>query len=227
MIKWILTIMVLGVSLCFVAPVALDNDPDQDLLVKGFNEELLNQLVFDLINEKRVAKGLDSLDYTASLAVVAKKHQSALEFRRFTNKDKVEAKVEKRLAQETKKAGFKGKLVLPIAAQWDAINYERDEDYFYNKLDTETDFHLFYGVKPKKRDKNKDRDEIPKHSYDSFAKAMLDNLDSKNKDKLYSKSYKWIGMNFQWYYKSLNKRTIPQMKGIFIVGGYQTAGMWE
>ena len=97
----------------------------------------------------------------------------------------------------------------------------------YNKSDTDTEFHLFYGEKPKKRDKDKSRLEIPHHSYLSFAKQLLSNLESDNKKNLYSKSYKWGGLHLQWYYKSINKNKIPQIKMIFILGGYQTAGMWD
>jgi len=61
----------------------------------------------------------------------------------------------------------------------------------------------------------------------SFAKQLLSNLESDNKKNLYSKSYKWGGLHLQWYYKSINKNKIPQIKMIFILGGYQTAGMWD
>tara|TARA_B110000211_G_C14077221_1_gene552759 strand:+ start:1174 stop:1854 length:681 start_codon:yes stop_codon:yes gene_type:complete len=200
---------------------------DELLSVRGFDEQVMNDLIFNLVNNKRVAKGLEVLKYETALSTVAKQFQSKFEFRRFKYPEKIERKIERKLALKTRNLGFKGGLVLPIVGQGAGVDYKKGEDFFYDKKETETEFHLFYGNKPKKKDKDKSRVEIPHHTYLSFAKAFLKKLDSKNKKKLYSKSYKWGGLYFQWYYKSINKKKIPQMKMIFILGGYQTAGMWD
>lgn len=222
--KWI------GVLLVICSSFILNTTPsshNSDLTVAEFNENLLNSLVFNLVNKRRVEKGLDSLVYNEALSTVCRKYQSKFEFRRFTSPEKVEKKIERSLHAETQKLGFKGGLVLPLVEQSNGIAYDDGELYFFNKKDKETEFHLFYGTKPKKKDEDQDRDEIPHHSYLSFANEMLDGLSVSHRKKIYSKSYKWGGLHLQWYYKSINKNRIPQMKMIFVLGGYQTAGMWE
>ncbi len=197
------------------------------LSVNGFDEDLMNDLVFSLVNKERIRKGVEVLDKEETLSAVAKEYQSKFEFRRFKNVGKIERKVERKLVLKTRDLGFKGGLVLPVVAQEEAIDYKNGKLFFYDKKDFKTEFHLFYGEKPRKTDKDKTRAEIPHHSYLSFAKDLLQNLASKNKKNLYSKSYKWGGLHLQWYYKSINKKKIPRIKMIFILGGYQTAGMWE
>lgn len=215
--------LVLLVILC----IGSRSDNTERLSVKGFDEKKLNDLVFNLINKKRTKKGLPALEKEQALCTVAQQYQSKFEFRRFRHSEKVERKIERKLAEKTRKLGFKGGLVLPVVGQGNAIDYKKGKEFFYNKKDTDTEFHLFYGLKPRKKDVDKSRVEIPHHSYLSFAKALLLDMESKNKKKLYSKSYKWGGLHLQWYYKSINKNKIPQIKLIFILGGYQTAGMWD
>ena len=223
MIKWIILFFLGFIG---IGTTQVENT-NQLLSVRGFDEQVMSDLIFKLINEKRIKKGLEVLKHEAALSSVAKEFQSKLEFRRFKDPEKIERKIERRLAHRTRRLGFKGGLVLPIAGQGNAINYKKGEVFFYDKKETETEFHLFYGNKPKKKDKDKIRVEIPHHSYLSFAQNFLKELESKNKKKLYSKSYKWGGLHLQWYYKSINKKKIPQMKMIFILGGYQTSGMWD
>ena len=200
---------------------------NQLLSVRSFDEQVMNNLIFRLVNEKRVKKGLEALEHEPALSSVAKQYQSKLEFRRFRYPEKIERKIERKLSFKTRRLGFKGGLVLPIVGQGNAIDYKKGADFFYDKKENDTEFHLFYGDKPRKKDKDKFRAGIPHHSYLSFAKNFLKGLESKNKKKLYSKSYKWGGLHLQWYYKSINKKKIPQLKMIFILGGYQTSGMWD
>jgi hypothetical protein len=223
MIK-LVTIFLFG---CIGLSSIITDNSKETLSVRGFDEQIMNSLVFELINEKRIENGVEVLKREEALSTVAKQYQSKFEFRRFKYPEKVERKIERKLALKTRKIGFKGGLVLPVVGQGNAIDYKKGETFFYDKKETETEFHLFYGEKPRKKDKDISRVEIPHHTYLSFAKDFLENLESKNKKKLYSKSYKWGGLYFQWYYKSINKKKIPQMKMIFILGGYQTAGMWD
>ena len=200
---------------------------NQLLSVRSFDEKVMNDLIFQLVNEKRLKKGLEVLKHEPALSSAAKEYQSKFEFRRFKYPEKIERKIERKLYLKTRRLGFKGGLVLPIVGQGNAIDYKKGTDFFYDKKETDTEFHLFYGDKPRKKDKDKFRVSIPHHSYLSFAKNFLKELESKNKKKLYSKSYKWGGLHLQWYYKSINKKKIPQLKMIFILGGYQTSGMWD
>lgn len=197
----------------------------EKLSVRALNHSLLNKTVFKLVNAKRKKKGLDTLEYNNALNNVAIKYQDEFEFRRFKNTPSIERKINKTLYQRTRKAGFDGGLVLPVVGEYEALNYDGKTEYFLNKNDKKSEFKLFYGKKPRKSEKDPVRTKIEALDYESFAKKILKKLESDNKKQLYSKAYKWGGLHLQWYYKSLNKRKIPQIKMVFLLGGFATAGM--
>ena len=195
------------------------------LSVKTLNHMLLNEIVFQLVNNKRRKKGLEALTYASELNKVSLKFQDKLELRRFTNTSSIERKISRTLYNKTKNAGFDGGLVVPVVGEYEALDYDGRSEFFYNRSEKKSEFKLFYGKKPRKSELNPSRTEIQALDYYSFAKKILKKLESENKKELYSKVYKWGGLHLQWYYKSLNKRKIPQIKMIFILGGYATAGM--
>ena len=51
----------------------------------------------------------------------------------------------------------------------------------------------------------------------TFGQHVAIDLSEENKKQLYAKSYKWGGLHLQWYYKSFNKRKIPEIKMIFLI----------
>ena len=197
----------------------------EKLGIQTLNHNLLNKIVFQLVNKKRQKKGLDSLEYTTALNKVSHAFQDKLELRRFTNTSSIERKINRTLYSQTKNAGFDGGLVVPVVGESEALDYDGKSEFFYNKNNKKSEFKLFYGKKPRKSELNPSRKEIQALDYYSFAKTILKKLESENKKELYSKAYKWGGLHLQWYYKSLNKRKIPQIKMVFILGGYATAGM--
>jgi hypothetical protein len=207
--------MIKTLIICFVLTTGLlkqssdyTKAKNEKLSILSLDSEFLNQTVFRLINEKRRKKGVDTLEYSAELNNVCRKYQDELEFRRFKNTPSIERKINKQLSSRTKKSGFK------------------EQDFFIMKTETKSEFKLFYGKRPSKNAKNKTRKEVQPLNYFHFAKNILRKLESENKKQLYAKSYNWGGLHLQWYYKSLNKRKIPEIKMIFLLGGHQTAGMW-
>lgn len=202
-----------------------DEAHDNVLTVRGFKSELLNETIFQLVNQKRIKKGLKALDYDASLNEVCRDYQDEFEFKNFRNSGSIERKIARKVHLKTKKAGFKGKLILPVVGQSEALNYNKKKEFHLNLNNHESEFHLYYGKKPRKSEQNPDREPIKAFNYYAFAKNLLNEMDSEHKKQLYKKHYKWGGIHTQWYYKSLNKRRIPKIKMIFLLGGYATAGM--
>ena len=197
----------------------------ETLGVRTLNNTLLNKTILFLINKKRKKKGLEVLKYDSSLNQVSIKYQNDLEFKRFKNVGSVERKITRTLYIRTKKAGFNGGLVIPIAAECEAMDYDGKTEFFVNKNAKDSEFKLFYGKKPKKSETNPMREVVKPLNYYSLAKKLIKSLDSENKKEFYSKAYKWGGMHLQWYYKSLNKRRMPKIKMVFLLGGYATAGI--
>lgn len=203
----------------------IETAKSETLGVRTLNHTLLNKTIFFLVNKKRKKKGLEPLKYTSSLNQVAIKYQDDLEFKRFKNVGSVERKISKTVFKRTKKAGFDGGLVVPIVAECEVMDYDGKADFFVNKNAKDSEFKLFYGKKPKKTEINPVREAVKPLSYYSLAKKLIKSLESENKKELYSKAYKWSGLHLQWYYKSLNKRRMPKIKMIILIGGYATAGM--
>lgn len=197
----------------------------EKLSINNLNNNHLNSIVLQLVNVKRRKKGLDTLAQTPALNEVSLKFQDKLELRRFSNSSSIERKINRTLYYKTKSAGFNGGLVIPVVGEFEALDYDGKSEFFYDKEDKKTEFKLFYGKKPRRSELNPIRKEIQALDYYSFARKILKKLESENKKQLYSKSFKWGGLHLQWHYKSLNKRKIPQIKMIFILGGYATIGM--
>lgn len=217
--KNIFYILLLPLILGFV------NQADNHIGVKTFDTALLNDLVMQKINKKRVKKGLSAFVLDEHLSDLCLQYNSEFEGRNYKNTSSIERKIEKTLYTKAKKKGFKGGLILPIVADAHAMDFNDQNDFFSDKLQTTSEFKLFEGKKPAKSNKNYDYIEIKSLSYSVFADKILNELTSENKKQLYSKAFKWAGLHLQWHYKSLFKRKLPRVKMICIVGGYQTAGM--
>jgi hypothetical protein len=194
------------------------------LTFENTDHELLNKTVFALINKERIKRKIDTLAFNSSLHQLAKKNQSELEFRTFKDPVKIQSKVNKKLEIKTKNTGYKGGIVVSLASQHNAINYEKGKAFFHLKNDKKNKLGLYYGTKKDFKDSKKTIQKIPNYSYVEFASALLKNLSSKQKKILYSKSHKDVGLQLNWHYKSLHKRKIPQIKMIAILGGYITIG---
>ncbi|MFT6747794.1 MAG: hypothetical protein ACJAZ2_002151 [Glaciecola sp.] len=195
------------------------------LTFENTDHELLNSTVFQLINEERIKRKLDTLQFNSSLYQLARKKQSNLEFRTFKNAIKIQTKINKKLEIKAKNIGYKGVLVTSVASQHNALDYEKGKVFFHVKNDKTNKLGLYYGTKKDLKNPTIFVNKIPNYTYLQFATSLLKNLSSKQKKMLYSKSYTDIGLQLNWYYKSLHKRKIPQIKFVAILGGYVTAGM--
>jgi len=196
-----------------------------ELSFENTDHDLLNKTVFQLINKERRKRKVDSVAFSHSLYQVARKNQSLLEFRTFKNGAKIQTKINKNLQKTVKDLGFKGGLSTSVAAECNAINYEKGKPFFHLKNDQENKLGLYYGAKKDLKNPDMTVEKIPNYTYHQFAETLLKSLTSKQKKILYSKSYSEMGVQLNWYYKSLHKRRIPQIKVIVIVGGYITAGI--
>ena len=228
MIKTLIFVLVICSTLNFSADSSEKKSLYQsELVFETYNYELLNQVVFDLINQERTKKGLDSLKHNDALYQTAKLYQSKLEFKSFKNALKIESKVNRNLNSLIKKAGYSGALVVSIANEHQGINYEEGSEFFHKKNDQKNILGMYYGSKKELKTNPNDLDTIPNYTYYEFATALLNNIEKHQKKILYSSAYKDIGLQLNWHYKSLHKRKIPQIKLIAVVGGFMTAGLRE
>jgi hypothetical protein len=200
-------------------------DDSAELSFENTDHDLLNKTVFQLINQERRKRKVDTVAFNSSLYQVARKNQSLLEFRTFKNGVKIQSKINKNLQKTAKETGFKGGLTTSVAAECNAINYTKGKPFFHLKNDQENKLGLYYGAKKDLKNPDITVRKIPNYTYYQFAQALLKSLTSKQKKILHNKSYREMGLQLNWYYKSLHKRRIPQIKVVIIMGGYITAGV--
>lgn len=224
-------------TLVCVLFIFLFNNVNQEVLLEGADatkndlltlentdHNLLNEVVLAHINLNRAERNLSPLLLNSSLYHLAQQSQFSLEFRPFKDVKKTQSKINKSLREKLKLTAYKGRLAESVAIQHNAINYKKGEAFFHLKGDKTNKLGLYYGAKKDLKNPQTTVKKIPNYTYDQFAQAMLNTLSSKQKKILYSSTYQDIGLQLNWYYKSLHKRKIPQLKMVAILGGYITAG---
>jgi len=195
---------------------------DKTLNVSTADPELLNATVFHTINLLREKKGRAPFEYSPELFKLTKEYMDKNEKKKFTDAEAFQKRYAKVLLKDAKSKNFKGTLVNLNVLDFQAIDYNGKE-FFYNKKDSTTALHLFYGKMPVKNEKNPERDSIPCYTYKTFAEAMVDALLKSDKQKItISKAYRFSACVLQWDYNTLYKKKIPQIKFLQIAGGYQT-----
>lgn len=222
MIKPLLILSISFVSLC-IADETIHKD--SVLQFKGTNHEVLNRTVLHLINKERVKKEVDTLGFNAALFQLCRFYQSKLEFKSFSNPKAIESKINKKINAKAKSNGYNGGITNSIAVQHNAIHYEKDKPFFYIKDDKNSEFGLYYGLKKDFKKHPEKVSEIPHFTYREFAQKLLNSLDKRQRKILYANSYKDIGIQLNWHYKSLHKKKIPQIKMVVVLGGYMTDGV--
>lgn len=204
-------------------PEPIQQSASQPLTLDGTDHELLNKIVFEYVNELRVKKGKTVLEHDTQLLEIAEEYQTEFQFRRFHDPSRYERKMDRTIYDKKAKRKIDASLLLPICAQYHAIDYTEGKEFFFDDEDTDTELHLFYGPRSKSKRKDAVITPIPYHSYKSFAKKLIDNMESERKKELLNKAYKWGAVKLQWNYKTLYKNRIPKIKAVFILAGYQTA----
>lgn len=200
---------------------------DKTFNVNTVDPELLNATVFHAINIMREKKGRTAFEYSPELYKMTKEYMDKMEKKKFTDPEAIQKRYAKLLLNDAKSKGFKGTLVNMNVLEHQAVNYNGKE-FFYNKKDTITALHLFYGKPPVKNEKKPERDSLECYTYITFANALVDELLKSDKQKITtSKAYRYSACVLQYDYSTLYKKRIPQIKLIQVAGGFQTDLMEE
>jgi hypothetical protein len=196
------------------------------LQLANTNHKLLNELLWDGINDMRIQKGIAPLEKNNHLVQLNKIYHSELEFKRFIEPQTIERSIKRSIYNKAFKMGFTAGIIDVVCSENYAINYDEKKEFFYDFNNKETELNLFYGPIKKSERKNAQITQIPHHTYQSFVNHVLQNLSAQQKKVLLNPVFKWGEAQFQWNYKSLHKnKTIPTIKLIFLVASYQTALM--
>lgn len=218
-------IYIVSLVVLLSSSTVLNAQESKQVDLANFDAEVLNQELYKSVQSFRSKKKTKDLKQSSALAYISKKWQSILEFRSFSNGEKIQSKINKKLPEDGKKSAYQGSILESIALQVNGIKFQSDEAYVYDKKSSDKEFGLYYGTRKElKKDKSKRR-KIELYTYEELANEIINQLSSKQKKLLKSPSYQDIGLHVQWNYKTLHRRKIPQMKAIFILGGMQTIGI--
>jgi hypothetical protein len=216
--------------LWFVLCVSTNNIWSQNasdwLQLANTNHKLLNELIWEGINDMRIQKGIAPLEKNNHLVQLNKTYHSELEFKKFIEPQTIERSIKRSVYNKAFKIGFTAGIIDVACSENYALNYDEKKEFFYDFNNKETELNLFYGPIKKSERKNAQISPIPHHTYQSFVNHVLQNLSAQQKKVLLNPVFKWGEAQFQWNYKSLHKnKTIPTIKLLFLVASYQTALM--
>ena len=133
-----------------------------------------------------------------------------------------EYKLRKQLALVCKQNGYTNHLQKVMIKFTRSVNYIKGELY-YDKDDSETETHLFYGKKPAKYEMKLPgfkRVAVKAYTYGKLADIIARNFFNDNRIKnCLNRGYTDYGCSCYLESKTLNRRKIPIIKSVFILGG--------
>lgn len=208
-------------SLSVQEPAYLDSEEANqiaDPLTLDVN--ILNRCVFHAINEYREQKNKPTFTYSEELSNVALQFQKSYEHRKFTTFERMVKKFSRSSLDLTQKEGYKGTLVNVSASSFNVIDYN-NKPFFYERRDTTSPLHLFYGDRKKVKN-DEDKRPIPYYSYAALSRQVVKQMQKlEKKAKSMDKAYRDVGVYTMLDYKSLYRNGIPQVKVVILYGGFQ------
>lgn len=196
------------------------DDPKAKKIVDPLNMDVafLDNCILESINQKRVEYNRPEYKKSDALKRVCKAYQEEYKSRRFTNADRYERRINRGVLEKAEHIGYEGSLVESKVASLNALNYNGKE-YFHDARDTTTELQLFYGERGDGYDQP-----IEKYTYRGLSQAVAKHFFQARgyKKTMKSRAFKDIGIACRLDYRSLHRKTIPQLKVLVILGGNQT-----
>ena len=120
------------------------------------------------------------------------------------------------------KYGYTNNLLNVVTSVHNAVDY-RGGKFYHDKEDNETITHLFYGNKPTKKEieeKGLKTYPIKDYSYEELAMVLANKfLLDKRAMKCLNSGYDFVGCSCSIEARTVNRKRIPIIKAIFILGG--------
>ena len=189
------------------------NSPDYDRL---------NSLVLEKINLKRESKSETPLEFSASLQKTALYFTRDLRLRKFEQLRNERKVLMQKVRLLSWKNGYTNTMLNVVITQQNAVNFGGGK-FYHDRDDTETNSRLFYGDAPSKAEKKKPdftSRPIKDFSYDELAEIIAKQfLLDKRIFKCLNSGYSLVGCSCYLEKKTVNRKRIPILKAIFILGG--------
>ncbi len=186
------------------------------------NYDLLNTLIINYINDKRSEKQKQNLQPNEALQKTAFYFTHQLRLKRIERMMDERRVLKRKVYLQSWQNGFQSGLVEVSISFSKAVNYEGGSFYF-DKEDTETNAHLFYGKRPSKKEKASNDFKLKPmkdYIYTELAELIAEQFLRDNRStKVLNKGYSLIGCSTSLEKNTVNRNRLPLIKAIFILGG--------
>jgi len=211
-------------AICFsfssFKPLKKAGGGDFDVYHPDYN--YLNELVIEKINAKRQLRNEVLLARQSALDETALYLTRDLKLSRLQRLMSDRRVMQKKVALISWKKGYPNNLLMVIVTMNHAVNYDGGKFYF-DKKDTETTSHLYYGDKPSKKEMEKPGFRlvpVKDFTYDQLAEMISHKfLIDKRSFKCLNAGYDLVGCSCIIEQRTLNHHKIPMIKAVFILGG--------
>jgi hypothetical protein len=199
-----------------------DSKLDAKVDIQNFDVELLAAAVFHTTNKYRKRHGRTELSFSVPLDIAAQNYLNFYSSNTFNRTDKNAIKLNKAAGFAVRQLGFQPRLVDVVVNKKKLINHNGGS-FFYNRLDNETELHLFYGHKDDLKDSAYLPEAVPLYTYRSLAESVVEqNVRYPNGQCLRSRAYSYMSCRIELDERTVHKNQIPTGKVIIIFGGYRT-----
>ena len=182
----------------------------------------LNSRIIEKINERRLKKKESLLELNNSLQLTALYLTRDLRLSKFEKLMDERRILKRKTYVQSWKYGFQNTILDVTITLNKAINF-KGGSFYYDKTDTETSNHLFYGEKPTKREKEEEGFKtrpIKDYSIDQLAEIIANSflLDSRT-SKCLNSGYSLLGCSCYMEKNTVHRNKIPMIKAVFVLGG--------
>jgi len=207
--------------LLFAGP-GLDSLCAQELDVFNPDYDGLNSGIIEKINNRRLAQQQQALEHSLSLQKTALYLTRDLRLTRFERMQNNRKVLERTAYLKSWKYGNSYTLMTVVIATHYAVNF-RGGRFYYDRKDTETRSHLFYGDKPSKKEKEAPgykADPVEDFSVNELADRIAGKfLRDKRAMKCLNAGYTVMGCSCTLEKNTVGRRRVPVIKATFILGG--------
>lgn len=184
--------------------------------------ELLRSKVLDKLNERRTLRHRQGMSGHAVLQLTADQYTARLRATRLENTSDNRQRVHKKIRKNARLNGYKNAFIDFHIASLTAINYGGSR-FYYDRLDEDTQIHLFEGKRPSKKEK-----EAPSYkavplrlyTYDQLAGLIVSRFSTDDGTfKSLNNGYDKIGISMAVEKNTLFRNKKPVLKIIVVLGG--------
>lgn len=184
--------------------------------------DFLKQLVIEKLNQKRNKKAKTDLIINNALQETSDNYTKVLRASKLERNSENKIKISKKIKKNCTANGYKNAFIDYHITSIPCVNFKNTIFYFDSK-DTETNYHLFIGNKPTKKEKADEKYKavpIKLYTYQELADIIIKQfITDEGTFKILNNGFDKFGFSIAVEQKTLFRKKIPKIKVIIILGG--------